>query len=120
MASSGSIAGEELRGGGASLWSTIVAARRRWRPSTGMLSGLVTPPRLGEASTKLLGSLVQGGGWAVKEDDGEGGERMGSLEMIGVFSLFAILCLFQRVITSQPVVCFSHVICCFEGIWKCW
>ena len=73
----------------------------------------------GEASTRLVGTSVQGGGWAVKEDGGEGGRRMGSLEMIGVFSLFTILCLFERDITSQPIVCFSHIICHFEGISKC-
>ena len=47
------------RGGGASLWSTIMAARRRWQPSTGLLSGKAAPSRSGEASMKLLGSSVQ-------------------------------------------------------------
>ena len=89
---------------------------------------------------------MQGVGWEIKEDGGEGGRQMGSLEMIGgkrvvlsalfwpsklqkmsptttktdieVFSLFGILCLFQRVITSKQAIYFSHIICHFVGIWK--
>ena len=34
---------------------------------------------------------------------------------IEVFLLFGILCLSQRVITTQLVVYFSHIICHFEG-----
>ena len=96
---------------------------------------------------ELLGSSMQGGGWAVKEDGGEGGRWMGSLEMIGgkrvvllalfwpsklqkmpprafeidfeVIFNFGILCLFQRVMISQSIVYFSsHIRCHFEGIWK--
>ena len=80
---------------------------------------------------------MQGDGWAVKEDGGDGGRWMGSLEMIGrkcatlsasswpsklpkmsprasetnieVSSLFVILSLFQRDITSQLVVSFSQI-----------
>ena len=86
---------------------------------------------------------MQGRGWATKEDNGEGGRRMGSLEKIRgksivlstsfwpsklpktsprasetdikVFSLFG-LCLFQWIITSQLVFYFSHIICHFEVI----
>ena len=100
----------------------------------------------GVASTKLMGSSVQGIGLVVKEDGGERGRWTGSLEMIGgncvalsasfwpskwpkmfprasetdieVFLLFRILCLFQRVIISQLTICFSLIICHFEGIKK--
>ena len=111
----------KLMGGGTSLWSTIVAARRGEKDSPEVERRFYEASRVIVVRPWLGGRRRRRRRWPVdgftRDDWGKGAVLAVSFwpsklpkmpprasdTDIEVFSLFRILCLFQRVITSQPV-----------------